>query len=106
MLNPSMVDYQVPTAPEVPPSPSPPRRSWRRSTGLGECNRLHSKCKPEAMIWKQGAGETMGSRTIGFAVADEDRRDLQAYGQGKLAEHGLTLDDIPRLTRQILKGQE
>jgi carbon-monoxide dehydrogenase large subunit len=141
MLNPSMVDYQVPTAPEVPPSPSPPRRSWRRSTGLGECNRLHSKCKPDAMIWKQGGGETMGSRTIGFAVADEDRaeldelveyfghgnrsaylratirvmksvklaeelRDLQAYGQGKLAEHGLTLDDIPRLTRQILKGQE
>jgi hypothetical protein len=83
----------------------------------------------------------MGSTTIGFAVADEDRaeldelveyfghgnrsaylratirvmksvklaeelRELQAYGQSKLAERGLTLDDIPRLTRQVLKGRE
>jgi hypothetical protein len=81
----------------------------------------------------------MSTRTIGFAVADEDRqlldelvgyfgdgnrsaylratlrvmasvklaeelRDMQAYGQRKLAEQGMTLDDIPAVTRKALKG--
>ena len=81
----------------------------------------------------------MSTKTIGFAVADEDRelldelvgyfgdgnrsaylratlrvmasvklaeelRELQAYGQRKLAEQGMTLDDIPAATRKALKG--
>ena len=81
----------------------------------------------------------MSTKTIGFAVADEDRelldelvgyfgdgnrsaylratlqvmasvklaeelREMQAYGQRKLAEQGVTLDDIPALTRKALKG--
>ena len=76
--------------------------------------------------------------TVGFAVADEDRRDLeelveyfgqgnrsaylratlkvmrsvkiaeelrdlQTYGQTKLAEAGQTLDDVPGLVRQSRK---
>jgi hypothetical protein len=82
---------------------------------------------------------TMSTKTIGFAVADEDRelldelvgyfgdgnrsaylratlrvmasvklaeelREMQAYGQRKLAEQGMTLDDIPAVTRKALKG--
>lgn len=81
----------------------------------------------------------MASKTVGFALADEDRerldrlvehfgdgnrsaylrtsmkvmegvmlanefRDLQAYGQQKLAERGFTIDDVPRLVREALKG--
>jgi hypothetical protein len=81
----------------------------------------------------------MASTTVGFAVADEDRaeldelveyfgqgnrsaylratlrvmksiklaeqlRDLQAYGQTRLAEQGLSLDDVPEVTRRVLKG--
>lgn len=77
----------------------------------------------------------MMTSTVGFAVADEDRKELdelvdyfgagnrsaylrttlkimrsvkiadelralQAYGQAKLTEAGLTLDDIPAVTRQ------
>lgn len=34
----------------------------------------------------------------------EELRDLQAYGQRKLAEHGFTIDDVPRLVREALKG--
>ena len=80
----------------------------------------------------------MSTKTIGFAVNDEDRalleelveyfgegnrsaylratlrvmtsvklaeelRDFQAYGQGRLAGQGLSLEDIPALTRQVLK---
>jgi hypothetical protein len=80
----------------------------------------------------------MTTRTIGFAVADEDRadldelvdyfgngnrsaylratirvmrsvklaeelRDIQAYGQRRLAEQGLALEDIPEITRRVLK---
>lgn len=83
----------------------------------------------------------MATRTLGFAVADEDRaaldelveyfgngnrsaylratlrvmrsvklaeelRELQAYGQQKLAEHDRSLDDIPAITRRVLKGRE
>lgn len=82
----------------------------------------------------------MATTTIGFAVADEDRgeleelveyfgqgnrsaylratlkvmksiklaeqlRELQAYGQSKLAEQGLTLDDVSEVTRRVLKGR-
>ena len=36
----------------------------------------------------------------------EELRDLQAYGQGKLAEQGLGLDDIPEITRRVLKGRQ
>ncbi|MFG1710302.1 hypothetical protein ACFLIM_44755 [Nonomuraea sp. M3C6] len=81
----------------------------------------------------------MATKTIGFAVGDEDRadldelveyfgqgnrsaylratirimksvklaeelRDLQAYGQGRVGEQGMTLEDIPEITRRILKG--
>lgn len=82
----------------------------------------------------------MGTTTIGFAVADEDRaeldelveyfghgnrsaylratlrvmksaklaeqlHELQAYGQGRLAGESVTLDDIPEMTRRVLKGK-
>jgi hypothetical protein len=33
----------------------------------------------------------------------EELRDFQAYGQGRLAGQGLSLEDIPALTRQVLK---
>jgi hypothetical protein len=81
----------------------------------------------------------VSTKTIGFAVTDEDRelldelveyfgggnrsaylratlrvmasvklaeelRETQAYGQRKLAEQGLTLDDIPAITKRALKG--
>lgn len=83
----------------------------------------------------------MAVKTIGFAVADEDRktldelvayfgdgnrsaylratlktmrsvmlaerlRELQAYGQQQLAQQDLALDDIPALTRRIVKGKD
>jgi hypothetical protein len=83
----------------------------------------------------------MATMTIGFAVAEEDRaeldelvdyfgngnrsaylratlkimmavklaeelRELQAYGQGKLAAQDLDLDDISAITRRVLKGRE
>ena len=35
----------------------------------------------------------------------EEFRVLQSYGQGKLAERGLDLDDIPAMTRRVLKGR-
>jgi hypothetical protein len=35
----------------------------------------------------------------------EELRELQAFGQGKLAEQDLTLDDVTQLTRQVLKGR-
>ena len=82
----------------------------------------------------------MGTSTLGFAVAEEDRalldelvayfgkgnrsaylratlkvmrsvklaeelRELQAFGQGRLAEQGLTVEDIPDITRRILKSR-
>jgi hypothetical protein len=81
----------------------------------------------------------MSTRTIGFAVDEEDRavldelvdyfgggnrsaylratlrvmtsvklaeelRDAQAYGQLRLAEKGLTLDDVPGITKKVLEG--
>ena len=33
----------------------------------------------------------------------EELRELQAFGQSKLAEQDLTLDDVTRITRQVLK---
>lgn len=83
----------------------------------------------------------MSTQTIGFAIADSDRadldelvayfgggnrsaylratirvmksvkiaeelRELQRYGDQRLAEEGLTLDDITAITRRILKGRE
>jgi hypothetical protein len=83
----------------------------------------------------------MATMTIGFAVAEEDRaeldelvdyfgngnrsaylratlkimmavklaeelRELQAYGQGKLAAQDLDLDGISAITRRVLKGRE
>jgi len=83
----------------------------------------------------------MATMTIGFAVAEEDRdqldelveyfgngnrsaylratlkimmavklaeelRELQAYGQGRLATQDLDLDDISAITRRVLKGHE
>jgi hypothetical protein len=35
----------------------------------------------------------------------EELRELQAFGRGKLAEQGLSLDDVTQVTRQIVKGQ-
>ena len=35
----------------------------------------------------------------------EELRELQAFGQGKLTEQDLTLDDVTQLTRQVLKGR-
>lgn len=82
----------------------------------------------------------MGTKTIGFAVADEDQaeldelveyfgqgnrsaylratfkvmksvklaeqwREMQTYGQQRLAEQGLTVEQIPEITRRVLKGR-
>lgn len=82
----------------------------------------------------------MGTKTIGFAISEEDQaeldelveyfgngnrsaylratfkimksvklaeqwRELQAYGQQRLAEEGLTLDQVPEITRRVLKGK-
>lgn len=35
----------------------------------------------------------------------EELRELQAFGQSKLAEQDLTLDDIAQITRRVLKGR-
>jgi hypothetical protein len=35
----------------------------------------------------------------------EELRELQAFGQGKLAEQDLTLDDVTQITRRVLKGR-
>lgn len=83
----------------------------------------------------------MGAKTIGFAVADEDRaqldelvdyfgngnrsaylretlkimssvklaeewQQLQAYGQSRLDELGVTIDDVSALVRRELKGRQ
>lgn len=36
----------------------------------------------------------------------EELRGLQAYGQAKLAEQELAVEDVPMVTRRILKGRE
>jgi hypothetical protein len=36
----------------------------------------------------------------------EQLRELQAYGQGRLAEQVMTLDDVPEISRRVLKGLE
>ena len=33
----------------------------------------------------------------------EELRDLRTFGQSKLAEQGLTIEDIPEVTRRVLK---
>lgn len=38
-------------------------------------------------------------------LADE-LRDVQAFGQSKLAEQGLTVEDVTKITRRVLKGRE
>ena len=83
----------------------------------------------------------MSTQTIGFAVSDADRaeleelveyfgdgnrsaylratikvmksvklaeelRDVQSYGEQKLAEQGVTLADVTAITRRVLKGRE
>lgn len=83
----------------------------------------------------------MGTQTIGFAVSDADRaelddlvnyfgggnrsaylratmrimrsvklaeelREVQTYGEQKLAEQGAALADVPAITRRVLKGRE
>jgi hypothetical protein len=35
----------------------------------------------------------------------EQWRELQAYGQQRLAEEGLTLDQVPEITRRVLKDK-
>ena len=35
----------------------------------------------------------------------EELRELQAFGQGKLAEQDLTVDDVTQITRRVLKGR-
>jgi len=83
----------------------------------------------------------MSTQTIGFAIAESDRADLnelvayfgggnrsaylratirvmksvmhaermqefQQYGAQKAAEEGIALEDIPAITRRVLKGRE
>jgi hypothetical protein len=36
----------------------------------------------------------------------EELREVQAYGEQKLAEQGLTLEDVTAITRRVLKGRE
>lgn len=44
-------------------------------------------------------------RVMEGVMLAEELRDLQAYGQQKLAEKGYTLDDVSRLVREALKGK-
>jgi hypothetical protein len=39
----------------------------------------------------------------GVMVAEE-LRELQGYGQRRLAEKGFTVEDVPRLVREAIKG--
>jgi hypothetical protein len=34
----------------------------------------------------------------------EELRELQAYGQGRLAEQVMTVEDVTEITRRVLKG--
>lgn len=36
----------------------------------------------------------------------EELREMQSYGQGRLAAKGLEVDDVAALTRRVLKGRE
>jgi hypothetical protein len=36
----------------------------------------------------------------------EELRQVQAYGEGKLAEQGATVADVAAITRRVLKGRE
>jgi hypothetical protein len=36
----------------------------------------------------------------------EELRDLQAYGQRKLAEQDSSLDDVPAIVRRVVKGRD
>lgn len=93
-----------------------------------------------AMLLGGGDVEVSKAKTVGFAVAEEDRevldelveyfghgnrseylratltimrsvkraeewRRLQADGQQRLAEQGWTIDDVPRLVREAIKGR-
>jgi hypothetical protein len=35
----------------------------------------------------------------------EELRELQAFGQSRLAQEDISIDDIPEITRRILKGR-
>jgi hypothetical protein len=35
----------------------------------------------------------------------EQWREMQAYGQQRLAEEGLTVEDLPEITRRVLKDR-
>jgi hypothetical protein len=35
----------------------------------------------------------------------EELRELQAFGQGRLAEQGLAIDEVTQITRRVLKGR-
>lgn len=35
----------------------------------------------------------------------EELREVQTFGQSRLAEEGLTIEDIPEITRRVLKGR-
>ncbi|GAA3377909.1 hypothetical protein GCM10020367_55440 [Streptomyces sannanensis] len=99
---------------------------------------LHVRCNENATWFREGIVST---QTIGFAVSDADRADLdelveyfgggnrsaylratikimksvklaeelrevQAYGEQKLAEQGASLADVTAITRRVLKGRE
>jgi hypothetical protein len=36
----------------------------------------------------------------------EQWREMQAYGQQRLAEQGLTLEQVPEITRRVLQSRE
>jgi len=35
----------------------------------------------------------------------EELLELQAFGQGRLAEQGLAIDEVTQITRRVLKGR-
>ena len=44
-------------------------------------------------------------RVMRSAKLADQLRDIQAFGQGKLAEQDIAIDDIAGITRRVLKGR-
>ena len=74
------------------------RRRGRGSQGSGRTRRLIRSGQPVGLP----AGDVKVMRSVKIA---EELRDLQAYGQTKLAEAGHTLDEIPDLVRRSRRSR-
>jgi hypothetical protein len=65
--------------------------------------------RPDRLVEHFGDGNRSAYLRASMKVMEgvmiaEELRDLQAYGQRKLAEKGITVEDVPGLVREALKG--